>query len=172
MTKFLTLCAFLVLSYVPPVWAQTAATEADIKRLVPYSSMLRDMPTLTLEDYNAAVRALARERSVTPSSPNTHLPTPQPTWSRPSTTPRSSTSYDWHTGNSYNTHRELDGTTQVNGFNLNTGSTWNTTIKPDGDMTGFDKDMNYWQYDARTKVYMNLGTGTMCIGEGVARTCF
>jgi hypothetical protein len=42
----------------------------------------------------------------------------------------------------------------------------------DGSMRGSDSKMNPWTYDAGSKTYMNLGTGKMCRGEGLARTCF
>ncbi len=57
-------------------------------------------------------------------------------------------------------------------FNYNTGSMWNTDIDSRGSMRGFDADANYWSYDSGSKVYMNYGTGRMCIGEGYARSCF
>ncbi len=52
---------FTILS--APAFAQHATTEADIKRQVPYAAMLRSMPTLTLWEYNQAVRDMARTRS-------------------------------------------------------------------------------------------------------------
>jgi hypothetical protein len=38
-----------------------AAKEAEIKRLVPYQQMVREMPGLTMQAYNEAVRELARK---------------------------------------------------------------------------------------------------------------
>ena len=45
-----------------PALAQPATTEAEIRRPVPYSSMRRSMPSLTLQEYNQAIRDLARAR--------------------------------------------------------------------------------------------------------------
>jgi len=63
----------VVLCVVSTAWAQQGATEAEIRRAVPYSTMLRTMPTLTIEQYNQAVRELAR----TPRPP---APTPRPVY--------------------------------------------------------------------------------------------
>ncbi len=51
------------------------------------------------------------------------------------------------------------GYTQVRSYNFDSGSRWLTTIKPDGDMKGWDSDTNYWEYDSRTRIYYNFGTG-------------
>jgi hypothetical protein len=58
----------------------------------------------------------------------------------------------------------------VNGSNLNTGSRWRTTIKPDGSMRGYDADMNLWKYDGQSGRYTNVGTEVTCTGNGSART--
>lgn len=50
------------------VSAQAQSTEQDIRRLVPYSSMLANEPGLTLSDYNDAVKSLARELEGPPAS--------------------------------------------------------------------------------------------------------
>lgn len=86
--------------------------------------------------------------------------------------PQSGHTYDWRSGSSYSWQRNGNGDTYVNGMNLNSGSMWNTTIKPDGSMSGFDQNVNWWQYNAQSGVYMNLGTGRMCVGTGLLRTCF
>jgi hypothetical protein len=44
-----------------PVFAQQEATEAAVKRFVPYTSLLGKIPDLTLDEYNAAVRELVRQ---------------------------------------------------------------------------------------------------------------
>jgi hypothetical protein len=47
-----------------PAFAQQEATiEAEIKRAMPYTRMLRVDPTLTIKDYNAVVRAVATQRA-------------------------------------------------------------------------------------------------------------
>lgn len=80
-------------------------------------------------------------------------------------------SYDWQTGNMYNTTQDSMGNTDVNGMNTHTGSTWNTTIEQNGDMHGVDSDHNYWNYNNATGYYHNFGTGETCIGKGYARSC-
>ena len=186
----------LVAVLASPCFAQQSTVEADIKRAVPYSRMLREFPSMTFEEYNDAVRTLARERTrqevlqpqaapafdyLTPQyqTPPIELPSNRrqiyetPSYQPPSYSPPSSrTTYDWQSGNTYTTRKRYNGDTDVNGVNLNTGSTWNTTIKPNGSMNGTDSKMNPWTYDSRTKTYMNYGTGQMCVGEGAARTCF
>lgn len=69
--------------------------------------------------------------------------------------------YDYKTGNSYNTTKNYDGSTTVRGRNLQTGSTWKTTIESDGDMKGTDSDGNRWKYNSSNKTYLNYGTGEM-----------
>lgn len=71
----------------------------------------------------------------------------------------SGTSYDWESGNTYNWSTDASGTTTVDGYNYRTGSTWETTIESDGDMSGYDSDYNYWEYDRSTGSYYNYGTG-------------
>lgn len=78
--------------------------------------------------------------------------------------------YDWKTGNSYNTYKSGD-TTYIQGYNNNTGSTWNSQIKSNGDQSGYDSDGNHWQYNNSTKSYYN-SNGTTCYGTGSTRTCY
>ena len=80
--------------------------------------------------------------------------------------------YDWQSGNMYTVTPGFGGGANVQGFNTNTGSMWNTRIDNRGNMNGMDSHMNPWSYDAGSKTYMNYGTGRMCVGEGYARTCF
>src|SRR5437762_733267 len=54
---------FLVALSVLPSRAQSAdqfTREAEIRGAVPYVTMLREFPTLTLDEYNAAVKELAK----------------------------------------------------------------------------------------------------------------
>jgi hypothetical protein len=85
--------------------------------------------------------------------------------------PRSGTTYDWTTDNSYAWRRNGDGSTDVDGLNARTGSIWHTRIEKGGSMRGTDSQFNPWTYDAGTKTYMNLGTGRVCTGEGYGRVC-
>jgi len=79
--------------------------------------------------------------------------------------------YDWRSGNSYQWNHNGDGSTNVRGFNMNTGSQWNTTIQPNGNMRGSDSGGNFWNYNSTTGTYWN-SNGTMCTGKGALRTCF
>jgi len=169
---------------VAPAFAQQATKEAEIRRAVPYSKMRQEFPGITLQEYNDAVRKLAAQelatspRPTTPVRPRAYSPPPVyvpsvPSYTAPrNTAPRSGSTIDPLSGNTYFWHKDSSGNTQVNGMNLNTGSMWQTEIKRDGSMNGWDKNFNPWTYDSKTKTYMNLGTGTMCIGEGYARICF
>ena len=82
-----------------------------------------------------------------------------------------SSSYDWQSGNSYSTTHNYDGSHTVHGTNLNTGSSWTTTISPNGDMRGIDSNLNSWSYDSGTGAYQN-SNGHGCIGTGYARSCW
>lgn len=85
---------------------------------------------------------------------------------------QSSSTYDWQTGNMYQTYTNpYSGQTQVHGSNTNTGSQWNTTIEPNGNQHGMDSHNNAWNYDANTGNYINYGTGKMCFGQGANRIC-
>ena len=84
----------------------------------------------------------------------------------------SGSSYDWQSGNTYNWTTDSLGTTHLNGYNYGTGSSWRTTIQPNGSQSGFDSQGNYWNYDANTGFYQNYGTGRTCIGTGAMRTCY
>ena len=79
--------------------------------------------------------------------------------------------YDWQSGNSYNTYQSGDST-YLNGFNTNTGTSWNTKYESDGDSSGTDSDGNMWNYNLAAHTYQNYGTGQICVGDGAARTCF
>ena len=79
--------------------------------------------------------------------------------------------YDWQSGNSYRWNTDGLGNTRVYGNNLRTGSMWNTTIQPNGNMRGMDKNFNSWNYNAQTGAYMN-SNGHGCIGHGYGRTCW
>lgn len=82
------------------------------------------------------------------------------------------TVYDWQSGNSYVVTPNYGGGMHVQGYNLNTGSIWNTDIDSQGNMHGYDAGGNYWTYDRGSKTYLNAGTGRGCVGDGYARTCW
>ena len=89
--------------------------------------------------------------------------------------PQSHTEYDWKSGNRYEIEHHdtvFEKDTHIRGSNLSTGSRWETTIDNDGDMRGRDANGNSWQYDGASGRYHNSGTGTTCVGSGVARTCY
>lgn len=102
------------------------------------------------------------------TSPVYTTPTYQ-TYTAPAYVPPKTT-YDYDTGNSYRTSRQADGTTKVRGTNLNTGSTWDTTIKTNGDMRGTDSNGDIWTYDKSTGSYSNTN-GKICTGTGASRIC-
>ena len=81
-------------------------------------------------------------------------------------------SHDRQSGNTYRWHRDYFGNTTVRGSNLRTGSTWSTTIEPDGSMSGTDADFNSWTYDRDSGNYFNYGTGRTCFGRGQWRQCY
>lgn len=81
--------------------------------------------------------------------------------------------YDYRSGNSYNYYTSPGGQTTVRGSNLRTGSSWNTTIQRNGNMSGYDAGNNYWSYNARTGSYYNSGTigGGGSIGNNCTIGC-
>src|SRR5437899_2963229 len=83
---------------------------------------------------------------------------------------QSGSAYDWRTGSSYNWNHNRDGSTDVRGYNYNTGSQWRQTIMPNGDQRGTDSQGNYWHYNNSTGSYWNTD-GTMCWGKGQFRQC-
>ena len=126
---------------------QQTITEAEIKRAVPYSRMLREFPDMTVAEYNDLVREVAADQArkrPTPRSLPYQYQSPRPTYRAPSyelpsltpptyTTPplpSSRTTYDWQSGDTYTTRKRPNGETEVSGFNANAGSMWNATIKP------------------------------------------
>lgn len=86
--------------------------------------------------------------------------------------PRSGSSYDWQTGNSYRYRTDSQGNTTVNGYNYQTGSSWQSRTDARGNQRGTDANGNSWNYNARTGTYYNYGTGQTCYGRGDARTCY
>lgn len=79
--------------------------------------------------------------------------------------------YDWRTGNQYNT-TTYSNYTEVKGYNYNTGTRWKTKIYNDGDMRGTDGNGNRWKYNSTSGYYYNYGTGKTCTGKGAFRTCY
>lgn len=67
--------------------------------------------------------------------------------------------FDYESGNSFYWNTNQNKETHVLGNNLNTGSTWNTTINPNGDMNGMDSNGNMWNYSKDAGRYINYGTG-------------
>lgn len=79
--------------------------------------------------------------------------------------------YDPQTGNFYTTTPTYGGGARINGFNSSTGSTWNTTVQPNGNMNGMDSNGNMWNYNRSSGSYMN-SNGHGCMGHGALRTCW
>ena len=123
-----------------PAMAQQVEREAAIKQAVPYHKLQREVPGLTLQDYNEVVREMAKkelreQKEATPYRRRTApiytapqrditspLYTPPPTprvrrsyrsdYSPPSlTTPQSGSTYDWRSGNSYSWRKDMNGKT-------------------------------------------------------------
>ena len=169
------LSALLVALVATPAAAQT--TEDELRARMPYAAARARIPGLTLEEYESAIREYARDLDATlPTLSEPVVRTPlSPSYRRyqapalPSA-PSTQHSYDWRSGNAYTTRRTPAGTTTY-GTNSRTGSVWQQTVRPDGSMTGWDSNGNQWQYDARTKTYMNFGTGQICVGERPNRVC-
>lgn len=66
----------LVVAFAMPALGQHAVTEAELRRLVPYWEMKRVVPDLTLDQYDRAIREVARQRSVLPRVPTWAQPWP------------------------------------------------------------------------------------------------
>ena len=79
MSRTVLLAAVLVFASALPAGAQVSAQqlakEAEIKARSPYATMRADIPALTLRDYNALVRQLAREELAKAQAPATPSPT-------------------------------------------------------------------------------------------------
>lgn len=74
-------------------------------------------------------------------------------------------------GNQYRWQHNPDGSTDVRGFDFDTGSPWRTTIQPNGDMRGIDSRGNHWRYNESSGQYWNTD-GPVCVGSGQARACY
>jgi hypothetical protein len=167
--------AFLVAMAATPASAQT--TEDELRARVPYSAARARIPGLTPEEYDQAIREYAHDLDATvPTLSEPLVQTPiAPSYRRyqvPAAPPVSSTwnTYDWRSGNSLRHRLTPEGTTTF-GTNSRTGAVWQQTVRPDGSMTGWDSNGNQWQYDPRTKTYMNFGTGQVCVGDRPNRVC-
>ncbi len=74
MKRLTVLFVVALLLVVVPVQAQKPATEAEIRALVPYSSLKAKIPNLSLQDYNRIVRELAQDQG--PAVPTRRTTTP------------------------------------------------------------------------------------------------
>jgi hypothetical protein len=83
---------------------------------------------------------------------------------------QSGSSYDWRSGNQYNSNRNVDGSATIRGSNFGTGTQWNQTIMPNGDQRGTDSRGNYWNYKNSSGYYWNTD-GATCWGKGLYRQC-
>lgn len=66
----LVLGGVLVVALAAPAGAQTGTREQELRRLVPFSAMQRDIPGLTLDQYEDAIRAVTRRGPALPSAPS------------------------------------------------------------------------------------------------------
>ena len=62
--RTVTASVVLVALFTIPAHAQQSAQEAEIRRDVPYEAMRREMPGLTLDQYNMAIREVAKREMV------------------------------------------------------------------------------------------------------------
>ncbi len=132
MRRTVLLGVLFVLAIAGQVAAQQAQSEGDIRRNVPYWSLLAENPTLTLDQYNRAVREVARGANTLQPPPTRVQPR---SYSLPTYTPRVpayqytppevTSSYDARSGNRYRSYAVGEDTV-VRGSNLVTGSTWRT----------------------------------------------
>jgi hypothetical protein len=85
---------------------------------------------------------------------------------------QSGSSYDWRSGNQYNSNanRNVDGSATIRGSNFGTGTQWNQTIMPNGDQRGTDSRGNHWNYKNSSGYYWNTD-GATCWGKGLYRQC-
>lgn len=68
MWRFAIGCSLVMLGFAASAQAQSLAQkEAEIRAAVPYVSMLRDIPTLTWEEYEGAIRSVAQDLVRQPS---------------------------------------------------------------------------------------------------------
>lgn len=79
----------------------------------------------------------------------------------------SNSSYDYRSGNSYNSYNDGRGNTTVNGFNSRTGSNWTNRIEDDGQQSGTDSKGRYWTYSPQSKTYQR-SDGKFCTGVGTS----
>lgn len=79
-------------------------------------------------------------------------------------------SYDYKSGNSYNTFNNGNSIT-TNGYNFQTGNSWSQTNNSNGTYRGRDSNGNHYSGDNKTGHYINYGTGKTCYGKGLYRTC-
>ncbi len=86
MRRAVVLCVVLMAVVVLPARAQQADVEAEIRAAVPYATMLRDNPGLTLDQYNAAVLAVVARRIGTTVLPLATIPQAR-LFTRPSVRP-------------------------------------------------------------------------------------
>lgn len=94
MTKIFACALVVVTISAGPAFGQLAAKEMEIRRAVPYTTLLRDNPSMTLTEYNAAVRAVAQNELGTAARMGaTQAPAPAGRYPVyvPPTAPRSST---------------------------------------------------------------------------------
>src|SRR5258705_10674872 len=62
--RAVTVSVVLVALFTIPAYAQQSVQEAEIRRDVPYEAMRREMPGLTLDQYNMAIREVAKREMV------------------------------------------------------------------------------------------------------------
>ena len=85
--------------------------------------------------------------------------------------PASGLSFDGRTNSVFRWSQLASGRAGIRATNLRTGSMWYGTIRPSGQMSGFDSDLNFWRYDLKSGIYINTTTGETCTGHGLTGAC-
>jgi hypothetical protein len=85
--------------------------------------------------------------------------------------PASGLSMDARTGRAFRWSQDFNGNIRVRGTTPRTGSMWYGTLRPNGLMSGFDDDLNFWRYNVKSGIYTNTTTGETCLGRGPTGSC-
>lgn len=191
------ICLVFALGVALPASAQT--TEAELRLAVPYSSLAAKVPSLTVEQYNEAIREYARGLNVrtAPSYPSTTYRPPTRRYV-PSTPPSitqnrmgsttyynssdgttgtasrlgSTTFYNYSDGTSGTSNR-LGSTTFYN-FNNPRGGSLNGSTNRLGttDFHNFSNGVNGTSSQIGGTTFHNFSDGTQCTSNRVGRTTF
>lgn len=65
--------------------------------------------------------------------------------------------YDYSTGNVYNVRQAANGQVVVQGYNQQTGSTWNSVHESDGSQRGVNAQGEGWSYNNHATIHPTPG---------------